>query len=380
MIHSLSRKGRGSRGVNSTPSPLEGEGWGEGGWEEANVQFQVVNPFDYADWNERLASLGSSSFFNTVQWARVLSASYGYEPCYIVGVNGGDFVSLLPMMHINSWLTGRRGVALPFSDYCEPVVCEADRGKAVEDYLKQLGREKRWRYFEIRNAGDFKIGAPFSATYLTHSLDLTHGEQYLSDKLQSSVRTSIRKARKAGVEVTVSGELDAVRVFYKLNCITRKRHGLPPQPFVFFQNLHQQVLAKGMGDVITAWHKGKAIAASLFCHFGRKALFKYGASDKKFQDLRGSTLVMWEAVRHYACNGYDQLSLGRTEPTNAGLRRFKLGWGAAETEICYTKYDFIRNRYVENINYTSDPGYGLVKMLPLSCSRLIGTLLYKHMA
>lgn len=344
------------------------------------MEFQVVSPLDYVDWNKRLAGLGSSSFFNTAEWARVLADAYGYEPCYVVGVDQGRFVDLMPMMQVSSRLTGRRGVALPFSDYCEPVGMEEGCGsRELEDFLKQLGREKGWRYCEIRTASVPGDRRPVYAKYLKHTLDLKVGEQSLFDHVESSVRTSIRKARKAGVEVTFSGDLDAVRLFYRLNCITRRRHGLPPQPFAFFKSLHQQVLATGLGQVVTAWHSGRAIAASVFCHFGGKVIFKYGASDKSFQDLRASTLVMWEAIRHYALSGCDQISLGRTEASNDGLRRFKSGWGAAESELGYMRYDFNQGRYIGNGRQGRDGGYRIVKMLPLSCSRIIGALLYKHM-
>ena len=344
------------------------------------MHFQVVNPFDYPDWNEQLASLGDASFFNTVEWARVLSETYGYEPCYLVGREGGELVSLLPMMHVNSWLTGNRGVALPFSDYCEPVGLDLRHVGLVLDSLKALGRRKTWRYFEIRSDIGVERGCPASAVYRKHSLDLTGGEQALSGRLESSVRTSIRKAIKEGVEVTFSRSLEAVGEFYGLNCLTRRRHGVPPQPFSFFRNLQQQVLARGLGEVAIARQGGIVIAASVYCHAGRRVLFKYGASDSRYQRLRGSTLVMWEAIRRYAREGYTHLSLGRTSGDNEGLLRFKTGWGAEESELRYFKYNFQSDRFVGGGPGHSEPGYRLVRMLPLSCSRLIGKVLYKHMA
>lgn len=309
-----------------------------------------------------------------------MSLSYGFEPCYIVGEDGGGLVSLLPMMHVGSWLTGRRGVSLPFSDYSEPVGLESSQAGPIMDALKDLGQRRKWRYFEVRCADGVEPGAPASAVYRKHSLNLASDEQSLFTHLESSVRTSIRKALKAGVEVSFSDTLVAVREFYRLNCLTRRRHGLPPQPFSFFKNLQQQVLAKGMGTVAIARHGGNVIAASVYCHAGSKALFKYGASDERYQGLRGSTLVMWEAIRRYAAAGYEALSLGRTVVANDGLRRFKLGWGATESEIRYFNYDLRRGRFVGGGCERDDSGYALVRLLPLSCSRLIGTLLYKHIA
>jgi len=48
-----------------------------------------------------------------------------------------------------------------------------------------------------------------------------------------------------------------------------------------------------------ASHKGKNIASAVYFHFGDKAIYKYGASDRKYQHLRANNLVMWEAIRWF---------------------------------------------------------------------------------
>jgi hypothetical protein len=344
------------------------------------VQFEVCNPLDWPDWNDRLAALGDVSFFNTAEWAGVLASTYGYTPCYRVGVEGGDWVCLLPMMQVASWMTGRRGVSLPFSDYCEPLGLDGGRGRLVIDDLKSFGREHQWRYFEIRNAAEFGEQIPHYAKYLKHTLNLAEGEFSLNARLKGSVRTSIRKARKAGVDISFSNTMDAVRGFYDLHCRTRRRHGWPPQPFAFFQQLHRQILTKGLGMVVAARYEGRLIAASLFCHAGKRAIFKYGAADLRWQHLRAATLIMWEAIRRYIEDGFQQLSMGRTDLANAGLRRFKLGWGAEETEVAYFRYDLLHGRFLPGGRARSEAGFGFMKRVPVSCLRVIGSMLYKHIA
>ena len=73
---------------------------------------------------------------------------------------------------------------------------------------------------------------------------------------------------------------------------------------------------------------------------GGRAIYKYGASDETFQDLRGGNLVMWAAIKNFVrAGGAKHLDLGRTSLGNEGLRKFKLGWGAREEKIEYVKYD-----------------------------------------
>jgi hypothetical protein len=344
------------------------------------VQWILSNPSEDAGWNDRLAALGGASFFNTAEWSRVLSASYGYEPCHVVGREGGTGVSLLPLMQVRSRLTGCRGISLPFSDCCEPAGLGGSRQGELLAHLRALGRERGWRYFELRNAGVLGNGLPLSARYWQHTLDLAPGEERLFGGLEGGVRTAIRKALKSGVEVSFSRRMEAVLGFYRLHCRTRRRHGLPPQPPAFFRHLQREVLDRGLGFVVTAWHEGRAVAAAVFCHYGTGVIFKYGASDRRRQATRGSTLMMWEAIRRCVREGFGELSLGRTARGDAGLRRYKLGWGARESELGYVRYDFRRDGFVEEEGGMADPGYALVRALPLSCSRLIGTLLYKHFA
>ena len=44
--------------------------------------------------------------------------------------------------------------------------------------------------------------------------------------------------------VEILQSVEAVRIFYSLQCQTRKKHGLPPQPFKFFLNIHKHILSQ----------------------------------------------------------------------------------------------------------------------------------------
>ena len=90
---------------------------------------------------------------------------------------------------------------------------------------------------------------------------------------------------------------DGVREFYRLNCLTRREHGLPPQPFRFFRTSPGACPGKRVRDPLLARHKEKAIAGAVFLHFAGKAIYKYGASDRRYQELRPNNLVFREGIR-----------------------------------------------------------------------------------
>jgi len=170
-----------------------------------------------------------------------------------------------------------------------------------------------------------------------------------------------------------------VRSFYGLHCQTRRKHGVPPQPFRFFRSIHRHILSRGLGQVIIASNQNRPIAANVYFHAGKKAIYKYGASDHAFQELRGSNLVMWRAIQDYARQGYESLHFGRTSHAAEGLRRFKLGWGAREERIDYLRYDCRQARFIP----TKEEAFGwhnsLMTRMPLIFLRMVGAALYPHM-
>ena len=145
--------------------------------------------------------------------------------------------------------------------------------------------------------------------------------------------------------------------------------------FVKYMNILSQ---KALGFVALAYFQDKAIAGNVYFHFGQKAVYKYGASDKTWQHLRASNLAMWEAIKWYCRNGYKELHFGRTEPEHQGLRQFKMGWGAKEYSIKYFKYDI--NGEVFFDEQSQSPGFypKLFSLMPGCLLRIIGSVAYKH--
>jgi hypothetical protein len=341
---------------------------------------QPINPLQHPNWDALVTSQPDFSFFHGTAWAKVLTETYGYTPHYFVVKDADKIHSLLPLMEVDSWLTGRRGIALPFTDDCEPFGPDDVSFKKFFQEAVEFGKKRGWKHLECRGGRNFFGDIPASLSFYGHSLDLAASEEKLFARLKSSVRRAIRKAEKDGVTVEISQGMEAMKIFYSLQCKTRKKHGLPPQPFSFFLNIHKHILSQNLGMAALASWRKIPIAASVYFHLGDRAIFKYGASDGAFQYLRGNNLVMWEAVKWYSRRGAKKLHLGRTSVANEGLRRFKLGWGAEEQKIEYVKYDLRNDRFVTDTDESSGWHNRLFKMMPNVLSRMAGAALYRHWA
>ena len=341
---------------------------------------QVVNPSGSSGWGAFLGAFSDCSFFHTAAWAKTLEGAYGYTPVYLTVEEAGAVRALLPLMEVDSRITGRRGIGLPFTDECGALYEDRIWAHRLIQSAVAMGKSRGWKSIEFRGGRELFPSARTAVSFYGHRLNLDEDEGGLFARLDGSTRRAIRKAEKSGLTVTVSGGLDAVKTFYSLHCKTRRRHGQPPQPFTFFSNIWRHVLSRDQGMVVVAHCQDRPVAASVYFQSGPTAVYKFGASDDSYQQMRGPNLVMWEAIKRLSRNGVRTLDMGRTSLANEGLRRFKLNWGAQERKVEYVKYDLMRNSFVTEMDAATGWHSGIFRALPLGLSRMIGSALYRHLA
>ena len=338
-----------------------------------------IEPFSDKRYDDFVKSHPLSSFFHSSEWARVLHDSYGFTPLCVSVVENDVITGLLSLFETRAWTDARQGVSAPFSDMCEPLLDNPDDFRSALDKCVQIGRDKRWRHIELRGGGRLLAAEPTFKTVYTHEIPLKTGEAALFKSFRSSTQRNIRNAEKLGIKVVHATSLEALRSFYRLNCLTRREHGLPPQPWKFFLNLWNTVLKADMGFITLASYAGKEIAGNLYLVHGKKALYKYGASDRAFQQLRASNLVMWEGIKKCGDLGCHSLNLGRTEAWHEGLLQFKRGFGCCETILNYYRYNLAQNRFVPGKSPSPKRlSKLLMSRLPIPMLRAIGALLYKY--
>ncbi|MBN1479173.1 peptidoglycan bridge formation glycyltransferase FemA/FemB family protein [candidate division KSB1 bacterium] len=281
-------------------------------------------------------------------------------------------------MEIKSSITGTRGISLPFSDYCDPLFTQSIDMNEILNFLITSGKKASWKYFEIRASNNFFEALKPSKQFYHHVLRLSNNENDILAKFRSSTRRNIDKAIRCGVKTKIGNSAHDIVDYYRLHCKTRKYHGLPPQPFKFFRNIFKFILSNNLGIIVLATYNNKCIAGNVYFHFGKKAYYKYGASDRKYQHFRASNLVMWEAIKYYIQNSYESLCFGRTDLDDQGLLQYKNGWGAECTMLKYYKYDLKNDRFMDEKLITNKT-VNIFKHFPMLLLRMIGLLLYRHM-
>jgi len=281
-------------------------------------------------------------------------------------------------MEVRSFLTGRRGVSLPFSDQCAPFFLDLKILRSALDMCIDHGRNAGWKHIDLRGDYRFDEIVPSWEEYFTHDIVLTRAEEDLFNRLTPSNRRNIRRAAQEQVSIEIGASRSALASFCRLNDITRKRHGLPPQPRYFFKNLLEYVLSAGQGVIISAVHGGAVVASSIYLHFGKQAVYKYGASVSSHLHLRPNNLIMWEAIKWYRDRSFEVLNLGRTELDNPGLLRYKRTWGADERLIKYYRFDIKKGRFLAHRDGKKHHE-AVFSRLPVVVLRILGRLAYRHM-
>ncbi len=341
---------------------------------------EVVDPRYSPSWPKWLESFPDASVFHSAAWLQTLAASYGYRPYCLVLHERSRVLAMLPVLEVDSWVTGRRGISLPFTDVCSPLVRSGSHFRDLFQALLDYGRKRHWKYVELRSGSGYLEEALPSQTFMDYRLELQPDVAAVRRQLRPSTRRNIKKARRAGVRVVLSHSFRSVKEFYRLNCETRRNHGVPPQPFSFFRVLHRQLIARGLGMVSLGLVGERVISADVFLQFGSRVVYKYGASERRYLNTRASYLVMWEGIKWYAERGYRSLCMGRTDLHHDGLKQFKRGWGTREVCLKYHRYDLVRDRFVENRSLVSGPHNEIIQRMPIWLLRVCGQLLYRHLS
>src|SRR2546422_6087511 len=156
---------------------------------------RIIDPLCDPSWDRLVLLHSGFNFFHRAAWAKVLCKTYGHKPLYLHFCRDGEPLALVPMMEVASPFTGRRGVSMPFSDFCRPLLFDEWSGESLMERLLELGRERKWRYFELRGGKEtLPASAVAAEKFYGHKLDLTVGIEEVFARFRDSVRRAIRKA------------------------------------------------------------------------------------------------------------------------------------------------------------------------------------------
>lgn len=336
---------------------------------------RLVDPTTDPDWARLGDEAPGAYVFHHPAWIRLLRRTYRYPIAGVCAFDGGRVVAGLPVALVSSRLTGRRLVALPFSDVCPPL-CVADApDDALERVAGRLLREREARAVRLEVRAAFRqAGAPIPR-YLEHVLELGPSVEAVRRRIAGNVRRGANKARREGLAVERRTDRAALEAFYSLHLRTRQRLGVPTQPKRFIVGL-SELFDEGLGYVALVRQGDTPAAAAVFLSGGGNVLtYKYSAADEAARRLRPMNLLFWEAVGWACDDGFERLDMGRVDVGQEGLATFKREVGADERGLAYT---FVGGQPDRGHGTVDRALAAVITHTPPVVGRGIGELLYPH--
>jgi hypothetical protein len=341
-----------------------------------------LNPLEDPRWDELVIGHPEGTIYHHSAWHQVLCETYGYTPLYLgQTIPGGNKIfGIFSFMLVNSILTGKRVVSLPFTTYCNPLMPEEMLEEAVHFAFKRFSNVD---YVELKlvekvPGGGGQLGV--ESRFVTHILSLGGGIDDLFRSFHpTSIRQRVRRAERTGLAVRMAKTDSDLRQFYEFYALMRRKNGIPPQPYSFFANMRRILASKDLLEIPVIEFQGRVIAAAILLKFNSTWHLEYSNSDPLFLKESPNQLLIWKCIEMAHRAGAKSFDFGRTALSHQSLLEFKDRWQAQRRGIRY--HYFPLNTKGNHLNSRSD-GFlvRLNKRLPLALLKWEGRLLYRHMA
>lgn len=339
-----------------------------------------LDPLCDPRWIDFLERNEEASVFHSPSWHESLRRTYGFVP--IVFTTSPPTVPLtngVVFSRVASWITGQRLVSAAFADHCQPLANrDAELTELIDQMKGEMNRES-CEYFELRPVRENPawIGSDLrpARIFQLHTLDLRPDlHRLLNSTHKSCFQRKLRRAQRENLNYVEGNSKQLLREFYRLLLKTRRRHGLPPQPFAWFANLHAsfgdsmqvRLACKGplpIAGIVTLRHKNTLV-------------YKYGGSDARYHALGGMTFLFWQAIQEAKSSGALQMDLGRSDIENQGLSDFKEHLGASAQPLHYYRYP----AQAASVGQYQGLGKTVWNCLPDWANIAAGKMLYRHIA
>lgn len=326
-------------------------------------------------------------------WKTVLEKTFKHMKgfYYVLMDEKGETIRAgLPVYFVDSWLTGKRIVSIPFATLCDPLISKKEDLECLMHYIIKLHHDVKSCFIELRtfqsyslfeNVENYKFSHLEQFKY--HYLPLSSDPLEVKKKFhQKSVRSAINKAARSPLNLNSKNSARELNDFYKLYFNTRKKLKLPPQPYRFIKNIWEEFSPSGHFHVILANYKDKPIAALALFKFKNRISTEFAGWDTKFGEFKPNHYLYWEAIKMGCEENHEIFDFGRTSTKNQGLRNFKKRWGTVEVFLPQFYYPSEIHRYIVD-DQQSMSRKVIQKLLhertPDFVAKIIGDFCYRHL-
>ncbi|MGI5927254.1 MAG: lipid II:glycine glycyltransferase FemX [Thermacetogeniaceae bacterium] len=337
---------------------------------------EVVLGTQEAGWRDFLADQPKAGIFHTPEWANFIYQTFHYKPYYLFARDSSRRITgFLPLFQIKSRLTGNRLCSLPFAYQCS-ILGDPTSQRILLDKAVELVEELNAAYLEVRDSIN-NSSFHSSSCYSTYILELSNNPDHVWRKFKSNVRRNINKSRKYRVMVEETKDMEALKVFYQLNCINKKSLGSPCHPWIFYKNLFHHL--KDHASLYVASYNNKIIAGGVMLTYGDYFIYGYGAADPAYLHYRPYNALLWKSIEDACLKGYRYFDFGRVSVSDSGLIHFKSRWGSVEKKLPYSYYPQMpRSQIMNRKGFIYQLETELLQAMPRPIYKRLSNLVFGH--
>lgn len=305
----------------------------------------IIDPLRNHRWNRFVEKHPFGWITHLAGWKRVLDGTFPHMHGYYLALvdSAGDIKAALPVYLVDSWLTGRRLVSIPFATLCDPLVTDKDHLEPLFRAAVKLSREISVPRIEIKTlaASHLLDGENFLAdrSLKHHYLKLGDDpERIRSSFHRSCVRQRITRAENSGLRL-VRGTCEChLKQFYLLHRATRKRKGLPPHPYKLLKSLGRAFTGSNMVELTLCCKEEETVAGIIVFKYKDRISVEYSAATPAYNELSPIHFLLWNTIKDACRSGYRILDFGQTSMRNKSLMEFKSHWGTEVSDLPHFIY------------------------------------------
>jgi CelD/BcsL family acetyltransferase involved in cellulose biosynthesis len=291
-----------------------------------------VDPRSDSRWLQ-LARRPVGSVFVSPRWINAICATYGFTPqARVLLDDGGEPVAGVSWMEVRDF-HGARLSSIPFCDRAEPIVDDLASWRLLTADVLDIGLPFTLRCFaDSVAATDPDLVKADAAAWHGTALDRAVGSMYA--RISPTARRNVAAARRSGVVVTASEDLEAVQEFHRLHVGLRKRkYRLLAQPRRFFDSVWERFSVDGSIVTMLARVEGRTVAGAIYLRWNDVLYYKFGSSIPEFLSCRPNDAVAWSALDWAVEHGLSCVDWGLSSLNQPGLIAYKRKWASTEKTI-----------------------------------------------
>ncbi len=260
-------------------------------------------------------------------WRDVMSKTYGYDTHFLMAVEDGRVLGVMPLYIVRSFLVGASVSTMP-GGLCAD---NAEIAHALITHGQEIARQANVKQFVIQDTRRAWDGNLQTTNHHVHWLvDVSEGVDACWRKLESETRREVRLARKNGLAVKIDRTGESLDDFYQI--LSRFTHQVGTPVFGYNFLAHVVEAFAGRFTIAIVSEEEKPIAGYFQLLKGNTVYGIWGAALYKQLHKYAAYLAYWEILNDTATHGYQFWDMGRS-PAGSSASSFKNKWGGVSSPV-----------------------------------------------